>query len=109
MTVRDRQRHLVGYLEVGILWTQVEAGDIRERWDCESILSTYSNLYNHPKLIRNLNLVIPKVYYLTLSLSCAHSLSPAIRFRSHFCALSLSYTLSFSLSPLSPVFYLYKQ
>lgn len=22
-----------------------------ERWDCESILSTYSNLYNHPKLI----------------------------------------------------------
>jgi len=30
---------------------EVEAGDIRERWDCESILSTYSNLYNHPKLI----------------------------------------------------------
>ncbi|KAG8260660.1 Protein ltv1 [Homalodisca vitripennis] len=23
----------------------------KERWDCESILSTYSNLYNHPKLI----------------------------------------------------------
>ena len=23
----------------------------RERWDCESILSTYSNIYNHPKLI----------------------------------------------------------
>ena len=23
----------------------------RERWDCESIISTYSNLYNHPKLI----------------------------------------------------------
>lgn len=22
-----------------------------ERWDCESIISTYSNLYNHPKLI----------------------------------------------------------
>ncbi|KAH3696116.1 protein LTV1 homolog isoform X2 [Dreissena polymorpha] len=22
-----------------------------ERWDCESILSTYSNLYNHPRLI----------------------------------------------------------
>jgi protein LTV1 len=22
-----------------------------EKWDCESILSTYSNLYNHPKLI----------------------------------------------------------
>uniref|UniRef100_A0A224Z5W7 Protein LTV1 homolog n=1 Tax=Rhipicephalus zambeziensis TaxID=60191 RepID=A0A224Z5W7_9ACAR len=23
----------------------------KERWDCESIISTYSNLYNHPKLI----------------------------------------------------------
>lgn len=22
-----------------------------EKWDCESILSTYSNLYNHPRLI----------------------------------------------------------
>lgn len=21
------------------------------KWDCESILSTYSNIYNHPKLI----------------------------------------------------------
>ncbi|KAI1896563.1 hypothetical protein AGOR_G00096060 [Albula goreensis] len=24
-----------------------------EKWDCESILSTYSNLYNHPKLIQD--------------------------------------------------------
>ncbi|KAG8234396.1 hypothetical protein J437_LFUL014614 [Ladona fulva] len=24
-----------------------------KRWDCESILSTYSNLYNHPKLIKD--------------------------------------------------------
>ena len=23
----------------------------KQKWDCESILSTYSNLYNHPKLI----------------------------------------------------------
>ncbi|KAK2581269.1 hypothetical protein KPH14_008059 [Odynerus spinipes] len=23
----------------------------RDKWDCESILSTYSNIYNHPKLI----------------------------------------------------------
>ncbi|KAL6268759.1 hypothetical protein P5V15_001884 [Pogonomyrmex californicus] len=23
----------------------------KDRWDCESILSTYSNIYNHPKLI----------------------------------------------------------
>lgn len=25
--------------------------DNKEKWDCESILSTYSNIYNHPKLI----------------------------------------------------------
>ncbi|CAI9562026.1 unnamed protein product [Staurois parvus] len=24
-----------------------------EKWDCESILSTYSNLYNHPQLIKD--------------------------------------------------------
>ena len=24
----------------------------KEKWDCESIISTYSNLYNHPKLIK---------------------------------------------------------
>jgi protein LTV1 len=29
---------------------QVERND--HEWDCESILSTYSNLYNHPTLIR---------------------------------------------------------
>lgn len=23
----------------------------RDKWDCESIISTYSNIYNHPKLI----------------------------------------------------------
>jgi len=23
----------------------------KSTWDCESILSTYSNIYNHPKLI----------------------------------------------------------
>lgn len=28
-----------------------EAGEKKKRWDCESILSTYSNIYNHPKLI----------------------------------------------------------
>lgn len=27
----------------------------KEKWDCESILSTYSNLYNHPKLITEPN------------------------------------------------------
>ncbi|PIK59887.1 hypothetical protein BSL78_03183 [Apostichopus japonicus] len=31
---------------------QIEVEESRkEKWDCESILSTYSNLYNHPKII----------------------------------------------------------
>lgn len=25
----------------------------KDTWDCESILSTYSNLYNHPKIIED--------------------------------------------------------
>lgn len=25
----------------------------KEKWDCESILSTYSNIYNHPQLIKD--------------------------------------------------------
>jgi len=29
----------------------VDADGRREQWDCESVLSTYSTLYNHPKLI----------------------------------------------------------
>ncbi|XP_033737224.1 protein LTV1 homolog isoform X2 [Pecten maximus] len=29
----------------------VEIEEPGEKWDCESILSTYSNIYNHPKLI----------------------------------------------------------
>ena len=28
-----------------------EDGVAERKWDCESILSTYSNIYNHPKLI----------------------------------------------------------
>lgn len=32
--------------------------DLKERWDCESVLSTYSNLYNRPKIIAEL--VVPK-------------------------------------------------
>ena len=38
----------------------------KEQWDCESILSTYSNLYNHPKLIREP--VKPKQIKLTKTL-----------------------------------------
>lgn len=30
---------------------EVEDGDKQKKWDCESILSTYSNIYNHPKMI----------------------------------------------------------
>ncbi|EJD03733.1 Low temperature viability protein [Fomitiporia mediterranea MF3/22] len=34
-----------------------------ERWDCETILSTYSNLENHPKLIRVRNTEkVPKIH-----------------------------------------------
>lgn len=29
---------------------EIEAAD-KKKWDCESILSTYSNIYNHPKMI----------------------------------------------------------
>ncbi|XP_006834766.1 PREDICTED: protein LTV1 homolog [Chrysochloris asiatica] len=27
--------------------------DVKEKWDCQSICSTYSNLYNHPQLIKD--------------------------------------------------------
>ena len=30
---------------------EMEVEDEKKKWDCESILSTYSNIYNHPKLI----------------------------------------------------------
>lgn len=30
----------------------------KEKWDCQSILSTYSNIYNHPKLIEEPQVVI---------------------------------------------------
>jgi protein LTV1 len=32
-----------------VISIEVEANE--DRFDCESIISTYSNLYNHPKLI----------------------------------------------------------
>ena len=37
----------------------------KERWDCESILSTYSNLYNHPTLIKEPDKNEPKKVYLS--------------------------------------------
>lgn len=30
----------------------VVLGEDKQKWDCESICSTYSNLYNHPQLIK---------------------------------------------------------
>ncbi|XP_037698492.1 protein LTV1 homolog isoform X2 [Choloepus didactylus] len=33
--------------------TAVVIKETREKWDCESICSTYSNLYNHPQLIQH--------------------------------------------------------
>jgi protein LTV1 len=39
----------------------------RDKWDCESILSTYSNIYNHPKLIpreQSKNMVIILIWNL---------------------------------------------
>ncbi|CAG8668871.1 12426_t:CDS:2, partial [Ambispora gerdemannii] len=36
-----------------VLDTSKESKRTRETWDCESILSTYSNLENHPKIIRD--------------------------------------------------------
>lgn len=31
---------------------EVEVKSKRPKWDCESITSTYSNIYNHPTIIR---------------------------------------------------------
>ena len=33
------------------LFTEFMKEEPKEKWDCESIISTYSNIYNHPKLI----------------------------------------------------------
>lgn len=49
----------------------MEAGggrDEGERWDCESILSTYSNLYNHPTLIEIPSFKPAKVSYCTFGI-----------------------------------------
>lgn len=31
--------------------SRAKADNDEPKWDCETILSTYSNIYNHPKLI----------------------------------------------------------
>ena len=51
------QTHLIESMENDVIkldtdLLEIEDGDKRkEKWDCESILSTYSNLYNRPKVI----------------------------------------------------------
>ena len=47
----------------------VEVETPKEKWDCESILSTYSTLYNHPKTIQEPKKVSHKCY-LSLNQSC---------------------------------------
>ena len=34
----------------------------KEKWDCETILSTYSNLYNHPKVIEEPKVIVFFLY-----------------------------------------------
>ena len=38
--------------ETDFVTVELADRDPEAKWDCESILSTYSNIYNHPKLIR---------------------------------------------------------
>lgn len=38
----------------------------KDKWDCESILSTYSNIYNHPKLITEPKVNCSIIYYITI-------------------------------------------
>jgi len=37
--------------ELDLISLEIAERDLDAKWDCESILSTYSNIYNHPKLI----------------------------------------------------------
>lgn len=53
----DSQAHLSGWLHEECTDDDNELvpleipRDSKEHWDCESVLSTYSNLYNRPKII----------------------------------------------------------
>jgi protein LTV1 len=41
-----------GEKEEEMVMLEVQDDDNKKKWDCESMLSTYSNIYNHPKLIQ---------------------------------------------------------
>jgi len=52
--LREREimmRHTVENSESDSEMEEIIVKEKKENWDCESFLSTYSNLYNHPKLI----------------------------------------------------------
>merc|ERR1712098_417617 len=52
--LREREimmRHTVENSESDSEMEEIIVKEKKENWDCESVLSTYSNLYNHPKLI----------------------------------------------------------
>lgn len=50
--MKDRLKIIEAYSDSDEELEQVEVDErIRKKWDCESILSTHSNLYNHPKLL----------------------------------------------------------
>ncbi|KAI0756547.1 Low temperature viability protein-domain-containing protein [Daedaleopsis nitida] len=46
----------------GDILMPLDVDDKKDRWDCETILTTYSNLENHPRLIRARNdKLVPKI------------------------------------------------
>ncbi|KAJ3278329.1 hypothetical protein HDU76_009941 [Blyttiomyces sp. JEL0837] len=40
-----------------------DSGKEKERWDVETVLSTYSNIYNHPTLIKDIRAGAPKIRF----------------------------------------------
>merc|ERR1719410_2863437 len=54
---REREIQKMSQLDDGEheVFEKIRVQDKEDKWDCESILSTYSTLYNHPKLISEKN------------------------------------------------------
>merc|ERR1712055_276548 len=48
---REVQKNMLEESEEESEMEEIEVKERKEKWDCESVLSTYSTLYNHPKLI----------------------------------------------------------
>ena len=49
--ISDNDDNDDGGVDATIERVALDVGRKEEKWDCESIISTYSNMYNHPKLI----------------------------------------------------------